>query len=148
MSSSFFPSQWTMVSCLATNCIKQPLGTEIDLPRLMAVVPRSGSQAEQRRGEASQHLRHLHMAGVSLVAAPWLWQRIFQSCDWLKAIWSRMLPEAPTPLSSGYDPGPFTPGVEKRRNSDPFQAGKRKSAGLFFWRFCADCVAKVVWRRL
>jgi hypothetical protein len=32
---------------------------------------------------------------------------------------------------------PFTPGVEKRQNSDPFQAGKRKSAGLFFWRFCA-----------
>jgi hypothetical protein len=37
----------------------------------------------------------------------------------------------------GCMPGPFTPGVEKRQNSDPFQAGKRKSAGLFFWRFCA-----------
>ena len=31
----------------------------------------------------------------------------------------------------GPDAGPFTPGVEKRQNPDPFQAGRRKSAGLF-----------------
>jgi hypothetical protein len=30
----------------------------------------------------------------------------------------------------GPKPGPFTPGVESRQNPDPFQAGRRKSAGL------------------
>ena len=30
----------------------------------------------------------------------------------------------------GSDPGPFTRSVENRRNPDPFQAGRRKAAGL------------------